>query len=172
MRLCLWMPAPIFSAFGALFITLIYCLLAGFSLATKRAFIMAAVATFMICTKRNVSPWHGYWLALLMVLIVNPLSPLNAGFWLSFGAVGILLYAFNSRSHVGKKWLQAIKAQLVVMLGLLPLGLSLMILIASSKLFLLSRTATGPKTSSSYNVIPGCAFSNKVGPRKYPFSYP
>jgi len=74
---------------------------------------------------RTIRPVSGILLALVAVLILDPRAVLSYGFWLSFGAVAILLYALGQRLTAGKLWGKWGKAQWVVALGLLPLLLLL-----------------------------------------------
>ncbi|WP_027856991.1 DNA internalization-related competence protein ComEC/Rec2 [Marinobacterium jannaschii] len=69
-----------------------YVLLAGAGLPVIRAFIMIAV--FLIAELRlwRLSAWARWWAALVVVLLYMPLSPYMPGFWLSFGAVAILIW--------------------------------------------------------------------------------
>jgi len=74
-----------------------YAALAGFSLPTRRALIMVALVQLALLARRTpTSPYH-LALALLAVLLFDPLAGLDLGFWLSFAAVGWLLYAFVGR---------------------------------------------------------------------------
>ena len=52
----------------------------------------------------------------------GPFAPLASGFWLSFVAVGVILYAL--REPAQGLWRQWGRAQLIVSLGLLPLLMS------------------------------------------------
>ncbi|WP_159268194.1 DNA internalization-related competence protein ComEC/Rec2 [Zhongshania aliphaticivorans] len=97
-----------------------YAGLAGFSVPTQRALIMAVVALLGFSLRRSVSVWQGYLAAMLLVLLLDPLAPHRAGFSLSFGAVGILLFALQGRRH-SNVFLALIRSQWVVLLGLLPL---------------------------------------------------
>lgn len=68
-----------------------YAALAGFALPTQRALIMVAVLA--ACRLRRARPAAGsvLGLALLAVLLVQPLAALSAGLWLSFTAVAVIL---------------------------------------------------------------------------------
>lgn len=102
-----------------------YALLAGFALPTRRAFIMIAVATLAVLWQRPVASSRVFSLALLAVLIVEPTASLNAGFWLSFGAVATILYYVTARSPGHLSLLQWIGLQLAIFLALLPITLLL-----------------------------------------------
>ena len=74
-----------------------YALMAGFSLPVQRAWIVVSLWTLSRTLGRAISPWRTWLLALTLVLVVDPLAPATAGFWLSFGAVSVLLLAFAGR---------------------------------------------------------------------------
>jgi predicted membrane metal-binding protein len=66
------------------------------------------------------------WLwALAVVLVWDPWATLTPGFWLSFGAVGLLLYIGVGRIGGASKWREALRAQGAITLGLIPLMLVL-----------------------------------------------
>lgn len=104
-----------------------YAWLAGFTLPTVRALIMLAVAGTALSLRRGVQPAHALLLALLAVLLLDPMAPLATGFWLSFSAVAVLVWAFAWRpARGGQSWLRGlILAQLVIGLGLLPLNIGI-----------------------------------------------
>ncbi|MFT6578401.1 MAG: competence protein ComEC [Zhongshania sp.] len=109
----------------ALCFAVVYAALAGFSVPTQRALIMAVVALTGFVLRRNISPWQAYAAAMLLVLIIDPLAPHRAGFTLSFAAVGVLLFAFQGRRPNSKTSHQLLagifRSQWVVLLGLIPL---------------------------------------------------
>ena len=71
---------------------LFYALLAGFAVPAQRTLYMLLVAALAMGSGRIVAPSRTLCLALLVVLLIDPWAVLAAGFWLSFGAVGALLY--------------------------------------------------------------------------------
>jgi len=96
-RLFLKIAAPHSSAIFSLLFAFIYTLLSGFSVPTQRAFIMITAFVCTVLLKRHVAISQALSLALLFVLIWDPLSIQTQGFWLSFGAVAILGYVFVGR---------------------------------------------------------------------------
>ncbi|WP_290699330.1 DNA internalization-related competence protein ComEC/Rec2 [Amphritea sp.] len=97
-----------------------YALLAGFSVPTQRALIMALAMLLPVLINRSMSVWQRYLLALVLVLLIQPLSLYQPGFWLSFSAVGALLLIVANGD--GKKRIKPlIKTQFAVFLGLFPL---------------------------------------------------
>lgn len=112
----LFIPAPWLAACGALIVSIMYALLAGFGIATQRALIMVMVFLAGVLFKRKTSTTHSFCLALLLVLLWDPFAVLALGFWYSFLAVAFLIYAQRSSSH----WL---RPQLLIAIALLPLNL-------------------------------------------------
>ncbi|BBB26094.1 DNA internalization-related competence protein ComEC/Rec2 [Amphritea japonica] len=97
-----------------------YALLAGFSVPTQRALIMALAMLLPVLINRAVSVWQRFLLALVGVLLVQPLSIYQPGFWLSFGAVAALLLTVTREDSTGFVK-PLIKTQLAVFFGLSPL---------------------------------------------------
>jgi competence protein ComEC len=64
-----------------------YAALAGASVPTLRTTIMIAAAAALLLRRRETGTLHVLALALVAVLLVDPLAPLASGFWLSFGTV-------------------------------------------------------------------------------------
>jgi len=108
----------------ALLLALVYATLAGWSLPTQRAVIMLVVLTLGIWFRRKINPWHAWSLALLTVLVFDPLSALDPGFWLSFSAVACLIFFLNGGGSKNRLY-SMLWAQWVVVVGLLPLTLLL-----------------------------------------------
>ncbi|MBK8132420.1 MAG: ComEC/Rec2 family competence protein [Gammaproteobacteria bacterium] len=94
----------------------LYTLMAGFGLATLRAFIMFTVFLAVLLLRRHRMLFAGFIWALAAIAVLEPLAPLAAGFWLSFGAVAVLLAWFGPRPRRGRAR-DLVGAQLVVSLG-------------------------------------------------------
>ncbi|MEF3193096.1 MAG: ComEC/Rec2 family competence protein, partial [Halothiobacillaceae bacterium] len=124
-RLAIVFPAPLAGALAGGVAALGYSLLAGFSVPTQRTLLMLLAVVLAMLSRRFVRARDVLGLALMFVLLRDPLSVLDVGLWLSFGAVGLLAYAGSGRlARPG--WLRdASHAQLAVSLGLLPLTLLL-----------------------------------------------
>ncbi len=101
--LCNVIPARTVAAVAAIFATLFYAYLAGFTLPTQRALIMVALALSAILLRRPMFSLSVYSSALLLVLIINPLAVLTAGFWMSFLAVLFIFIALNATKSLGSK---------------------------------------------------------------------
>lgn len=110
----------------------IYTGLAGFSLPALRAWIMVAVLLVAQVSRRQLHRWHSLALALAAVLALDPLAVLNAGFWLSFAAVAVLLTSVTQSSTKGTEpwwrraalWVLALwRLQWRISVALLPIVL-------------------------------------------------
>ena len=118
-------PAARAAAVLALAAGLFYALLAGFGIPTRRALIMLCVAMLAVLAGRYVRATHVLCVAVIAVLILDPLSVLAPGWWLSFWAVALLVYIAAGRHGQEGKWRQWTRAHLVLAFGLLPLLLVL-----------------------------------------------
>ena len=113
-------PANKAGAVAALFAAVVYAALAGFSVPTQRALIMVAVVMSAVILQRHTRPSSLLALALLLVLVIDPLAVMAAGFWLSFGAVAVILYGMSGRLAMKSLWWRWGRVQWLVALGLLP----------------------------------------------------
>lgn len=109
--------ATIFAIMAAIF----YAAMAGFSIPTQRALIMLLVAMTAVIWQRNILPYHTLLLALLVVLIFDPLAVLLAGFWLSFLAVAVIIYGLAGRIGKPNYWESTIKINGMTAAGLVPI---------------------------------------------------
>nr|WP_067288525.1 DNA internalization-related competence protein ComEC/Rec2 [Marinobacterium profundum] len=94
------LSAPVLRLFPVLLALVLsgcYVLLAGAGIATLRAWIMAAALLLSAFCLRQLSLWQRWWLALAVVLSLQPLAVHAPGLWLSFGAVAILLMLASVR---------------------------------------------------------------------------
>ena len=111
----LWLAIPLVILFAAL-----YALLAGFDVPVQRALLMITLGLLIQLLYRQPGLWTFWLVAFATVVAYNPAAPLRAGFWLSFIAVGLLLYGMGSRIGVGNLWWKWGRAQWVVFVGLWP----------------------------------------------------
>ena len=121
-------PARIFGAVTAVSGALVYGVLAGFSLPVQRALVMTLVMLSGILLRRETSSWNSYWLAMGLVLANEPLAPQSAGFWLSFGAVAVILSRLQPADETEdtapmQKLLGLCRLQCRLWLGMLPVML-------------------------------------------------
>lgn len=93
----LWCSARSFALGAGLAAGAAYALLAGFSVPTQRALGMLVVAGLVFALAGRPRPLSALLLVLTVLLALDPLAPLERGFWLSFCAVGALLL-FISRA--------------------------------------------------------------------------
>lgn len=91
-----WPPQRV-AALSALAVAVLYSALAGFSIPAQRAVVMLAVVMTAIILQRNVRSFNTLAAALFAVLLLDPLAVLSAGFWLSFLAVAVIVYAVAGR---------------------------------------------------------------------------
>ena len=108
--------AAVFSFFAALF----YAALAGFSIPTQRALIMLGVLMLTILLRRHVQALNIFAIAILFVLLIDPLAVLSVGFYLSFLAVFFIIYVLSGRLGRQNRFSSSLKIHVVVGLSLLP----------------------------------------------------
>lgn len=98
-----------------------YAALAGFSLPTQRALVMLSLGLGAILLGRTLFLGRSLVLAMLGVVLLDPFAILSVGFWLSFGAVAVILLAVGGRITRQKIWREWGRVQWAVALGLAPL---------------------------------------------------
>ena len=111
----LWLAIPLVILFAAL-----YALLAGFDVPVQRAVLMISMGLMIQLLYRQPGLWTFWLVAFAAVVAYNPAAPLRAGFWLSFIAVGLLLFGMGARIGIGNLWWKWGRAQWVVFVGLWP----------------------------------------------------
>lgn len=116
------LPAPHAGAIAAMVAATLYAALAGFVIPTQRALIMLAVAMLAIGWRRHVAPSQVLAIALLAVLLHDPLAVMAPGFWLSFAAVAVILYVAQGTTP-RSLWRRWGYLQLAIAIGMLPLML-------------------------------------------------
>jgi competence protein ComEC len=128
-QLPLLLPAQKVAALAGFGAGLLYVLLAGFGVPAQRTLYMLAVVALAAWTGRLANVSQVLCLSLGVVVLLDPWSVLAPGFWLSFGAVAIILYASTGRTAGPEmRWdglRAAVHTQYVVTLGLVPLTLLL-----------------------------------------------
>ncbi len=117
--------APRAAAILALLAATAYAMAAGFSIPTRRALVMVAIIMTGLACGRQAVTMHGYGLAMLVVLVLDPASVLTSGFWLSFSAVGILFYVMTGRKGKTGWWWKWGRVHVFLSIGLAPLLLLL-----------------------------------------------
>ena len=129
-RLCLWLPAPHAALIGGVLLATAYALFSGWGVPAQRTVLMlATVAALRLAGLRW--PWWLTWLlACAVVLAFDPWALLQAGFWLSFVAVGVLFAtdpgaAGARQTGPRARFVHFLREQGVVTLALTPLSLLL-----------------------------------------------
>lgn len=118
--LSLRLPARKAAVVAGVAAALAYALLSGFSVPTQRTLYMLAVVAVALWMNRAGAAFSVLGLALLVVLLLDPWAVNAPGFWLSFGAVAVILLAGAGR--IGRPhWLAEWgRVQWAVTLGLIP----------------------------------------------------
>lgn len=122
-RLVLRLPARKAAVLAGLLAALVYTLLAGFEVPAQRTLYMLTVMAVALWMDRIGAARAVLATALLVVLLIDPWAVLAAGFWLSFGAVAVILYVGVGRVERGgaAHWLITwIRVQWAVTLALIP----------------------------------------------------
>lgn len=127
-RCCLWVPAPTAALIGGVASAGLYALFSGWGVPAQRTILM--LSTFGLMRMLGVSwPWWLTWLlAAASVLTLDPWALMQAGFWLSFVAVGVLFAADPGGGEQQDKGFRAFilktfREQGVVTVALTPLSL-------------------------------------------------
>ncbi|MCB1691890.1 MAG: DNA internalization-related competence protein ComEC/Rec2 [Pseudomonadales bacterium] len=115
---------------GALALATLYGALAGMGLPVQRALVMTMVALAGLACRRQVTMSTLLCIALLLVTVIDPFAAFRTGFWLSFGAVFVLVFCFGARttgsgeSRLYQAARIAVRSQWVVLIGMLPVLLA------------------------------------------------
>lgn len=123
--LTLRLPARRAAVVAGMAAALAYAWLSGMSVPTLRTVWMLGVVALALWLNRAASPSRVLALALLAVVVPDPWAVLSPGFWLSFGAVGLIFLVSAGRighAHWLAEWG---RTQWAVTLGLTPLLLAL-----------------------------------------------
>ena len=134
-RLTTRIPARKVAAAVGVFFATVYVLLAGAGVPAVRTLLMLLVAAIGLVLARPGTTAVIWLWALVAVLAWDPWAGLTPGFWLSFGAVGVLLYAGVGRltsppplsrlARVARMLRAGARAQAVVTAALVPGTLAL-----------------------------------------------
>nr|WP_267880227.1 DNA internalization-related competence protein ComEC/Rec2 [Achromobacter marplatensis] len=122
-------PSRVAGGAAAAVVALLYCLLAGWGVPARRTFFMLSVVLAAAMSRLPLTAGRVLACAAAGVVALDPWAPLSVGFWLSFGAVAILLRIadapFDAEASWRQRWMarlgQATRLQLLVTLGLTPL---------------------------------------------------
>ena len=132
--LCRWLSAPTAALIGGVLLAAGYAVFSGWGVPAQRTVAMLATVAALRIGARQW-PWPTVWLlACAVVVLLDPWALTQAGFWLSFVAVGIL-FATDSGAADGRSTMDSghflhqtrrlVREQAVVTLALTPLSLLL-----------------------------------------------
>ena len=129
-RLMLRWPAQQAALVGGVLLATLYALFSGWGVPSQRTVWMLATVALLRLTGRRW-PWPHVWLLTAAVVVaIDPWALMQAGFWLSFVAVGVL-FATDSTGPAGRekgaatRLLLFFREQWVITLALTPLSLLL-----------------------------------------------
>ncbi len=97
-----------------------YIAVAGFTVPATRAFLMFMFGSLMLVVLRRPVIWV-FCVTFAIMLVINPASVLDGGFWLSFYAVFILLLVHGARPITSPLVFRLLKPHVALFLGLAPL---------------------------------------------------
>ncbi|MEO8163874.1 MAG: DNA internalization-related competence protein ComEC/Rec2, partial [Betaproteobacteria bacterium] len=123
--LVLKLPAIRAAAFCGLLAAVGYAALSGFAVPAQRTVYMLAVVAIALWTGWSARVTAVLAAAAALVVVLDPMAVIAPGFWLSFGAVAIIMFVGTSR--IGKQgWLQTwAQVQWAVTLLLVPFLLAM-----------------------------------------------
>ena len=101
--------------------SVVYALLAGFSVPVQRALIMLVCGCFGKFLDFIPKPSTVWLVAMVGVLLLEPMAVTSSGFWYSFIAVASLLLVFSNRTGSFPRWKRWWLPQWSVFVALLPL---------------------------------------------------
>lgn len=118
--LTLRLPARQAAVLAGLFVAVIYALLSGYGVPAQRTVYMLGTVAAALWLSRNIAPSQLLSVALIVVLLLDPWAVIAPGFWLSFGAVGLIFYITANR--LGQRhWLYEYgRIQWAMSIGLIP----------------------------------------------------
>lgn len=129
-RWCLALSATAAGLLGGLGLAVAYALFSGWGVPAQRTVWMLACVTLLRLSGRQW-PWPALWLLTCAVVVAwDPWALLQAGFWLSFVAVGVLFASGQQGSSQGptlgwQRLRAALREQWLLTLALSPLSLLL-----------------------------------------------
>ncbi|HEX6992850.1 MAG TPA: DNA internalization-related competence protein ComEC/Rec2 [Gammaproteobacteria bacterium] len=122
------------AAAAAAVAAILYAALAGFAVPTLRSVVMIVVGLAVAVSRRSGAWGQGLAAAVLVVLALDPFAVMSASFWLSFGAVALLVALATRRparitepaltARVGRHTVSLAALQLTMSFGLVPIGMA------------------------------------------------
>lgn len=119
-RLTLALPAVKAASVIGFAVALVYALLAGFAVPAQRTVFMLAVVAAALWSGRITAAGPVLALALFAVLVMDPWAVHAPGFWLSFGAVAVIMWVSVDRLRQPHWLLTWGRVQWAVTLALIP----------------------------------------------------
>lgn len=119
--LLLRMPANQIAEIAALCGAILYSALSGFAIPAQRASVMLFIFMMGKIIFRNMSMWYRWFVAMMVILIINPFDICEASFWLSFISVGLLAWVMSDRLQSPSHLVSWGKMQITMVIGLMPL---------------------------------------------------
>ncbi|ARP94555.1 DNA internalization-related competence protein ComEC/Rec2 [Bordetella genomosp. 13] len=124
-----YLPAQLAGGVAALVVALAYCLLAGWGVPARRTFFMLAVVALAGLSRLPLGASRVLLLAGGCVVALDPWALLAPGFWLSFGAVAVLMRVAENhrppprgpRERVRATLREFVRVQGAITLALTPL---------------------------------------------------
>ncbi len=98
----------------------LYAVLAGFQVPAQRTLFMLGVLALAFWGRREPQAFSALTWALFAVLLIDPWAVLSAGFWLSFGAMAVILWVTFGRVALPDKLRGWVTVQAAVTLALAP----------------------------------------------------
>ncbi len=173
-RLTTRLPARKVGALVGIVAAAFYVLLAGAQVPAVRTLLMLAIAGIGLLLARPGTARIVWLWALVAVLAWDPWAGFAPGFWLSFGAVGLLLYAHAGRlrspppsrrtARIAQSLRAAARTQLLVTVALVPGTLALF-----QQVSLISPLANALAIPAVTFVVVPCALLGIVAPLALPF---
>lgn len=117
---------------------LCYAVLSGWAIPAQRTMYMLLVVAIAVWRGKSTSPISVLIWALLWVVLFDPWATLAPGFWLSFGAIVIIMWVTAGRVGRPHWFISWLRIQWAITLGLIPL-----LLIMFQQLSLVSPIANG-----------------------------
>jgi competence protein ComEC len=114
------LPARQAGLLAALLAACAYTVLAGFQVPAQRTLFMLAVLVLAFWGRREPQPFSALLWALFVVLLIDPWAVLSPGFWLSFGAMAVILWVSFGRVALPDKLRGWLTVQAALTLALAP----------------------------------------------------
>jgi len=127
--LALWRRVPMLlaklaavkaAAIAGFLTALSYALLSGFAVPAQRTVYMLGALAVALLLGLAAWPGHVLALAVLVTVMADPMCVLAPGFWLSFGAVAVIMYISLGRMQPLPWWRNWAHVQWAVTIGLVP----------------------------------------------------